>query len=255
VKAMWPRLSVSFALALLCACAAGTTTGEPSTGAVGAFGADALTASCGSALFDGLAPDTSSLEPFRSFDELDMSDVGGEAPYFRDFVSRYDWFTTQQGDDRRDLFGAPAGTHLDPPYAYARVELHDGKWAPVGWGQCNVELDAKGWGNASFRIDPKTPPDPSSDRILVRATENACASGEPPTGRDVHAVILDENANLVSIVILVEPTSGAADCPSNPSFPFEVQLGAPLGDRKILDASVYPASQRWPVVRPGSDTG
>jgi hypothetical protein len=116
-------------------------------------------------------------------------------------------------------------------------------------------LDAKGWGDASFRIDPKTPPESSADRVDILATERACAGGAPPTGRDVQAVVLDENANSVSIVILVEPSSGAMTCPSNPSFPLEVQLGAPLGDRKILDASVYPASQRWPVTQSGSDGG
>jgi hypothetical protein len=114
---------------------------------------------------------------------------------------------------------------------------------------------AKGWGNASFRIDPRTPPNPSADRVVVQATENACAGGAPPTGRDVQAVVLDENTNSVSIVILVEPTEGAADCPSNPSFPFTVQLGGPLGDRKILDASVYPARQEWPAVSKGTSDG
>ena len=248
-------LSAILAVALLCSCAGGSAASDTPSGAEGAVSADALTASCGSAKFDGPAPDTSSLAFFDSFDGLDMSDVGGEAQDFRDFVSNYKWFTTQQGDDWRDLFGAPAAAHLDPPYAYARLEMHDGKWAPVGWGQCNVELNAKGWGDASFRIDPKTPPESSADRVDILATERACAGGAPPTGRDVQAVVLDENANSVSIVILVEPSSGAMTCPSNPSFPLEVQLGAPLGDRKILDASVYPASQRWPVAKSGSDDG
>ncbi len=237
---------MALAAALLCSCAARSTDGETSTDKAGAVTADALTASCGSASFDGVERDTSSLAPFESFDGLDMSAVGGEAPYFRDFVSKYKWFTTQQGDNWRDVFGAPVAADLHPPYAYARLEMHNGKWAPVGWGQCNVELEAKGWGNASFRIDPKAPPDPSSDRVVVKATENACAGGAPPTGRDVQAVILDEKANSVSVVILVEPTSGATDCPSNPSFPFEVQLAAPLGDRRILDASVYPPREVWP---------
>jgi hypothetical protein len=249
------RSSLLLALALLCSCGAGSSASGTTSPPDGAVTADALSASCGAASFDGLTPDTSSLEPFDSFDGLDMSNVGGEAPYFRHFVSSYKWFTTQRGDDWRNLFGVPAAAELDPPYAYARLEMRDGKWAPVGWGQCNVELDAKGWGNASFRVDPKSPPDPSSTRVLVQATENACAGGAPPTGRDVQAVVLDEDADSVSVVILVEPPSGASDCPSNPPFPVEVQLGAPLGDRRILDASVYPASQRWPITRTGSNGG
>jgi hypothetical protein len=247
------RLSLLFAFAFLCSCAARSSASGTTASPDGAVTADALTASCGAAAFDGLTPDTSSLEPFASFDGLDMSNVGGEAQYFRDFVSRYEWFTTQQGDDWRDLFGAPAAADLDPPYAYARLEMRDGRWTPVGWGQCNVELGAKGWATASFRIDPKSAPDPSSAQLLVQATENSCADGAPPTGRAVQAVVVDENPNSISIVILVEPMRGAADCPSNPPFPFEVQLGAPLGDRRILDASVYPPSQQWPVGRTGSN--
>ena len=64
-------------------------------------------------------------------------------------------------------------------------------------------------------------------------------------GRDVRAVVLDETETTVSIVILVEPRGG--DCPSNPSFPFEIELPYPLGNRAILDASVYPPMERiWP---------
>jgi hypothetical protein len=246
MKSALPRLSAFLTVALLCSCAAGANGTDTSSAASGTIDADALTASCGAATLDHLPPDTPSLAPFHSFDGLDMSNVGGEAPYFRKLVESYDWFTTQAGDDWRDLFGAPTATDLDPPYAYIRLELRGEKWAPVGWGQCSIELDAKGWSNAHFRIDPKTPPDPTADKILVRATENACAGGQRPPGRQVQGVVLDENERSISIVILVEPTSGATTCQGNPSFPFEVDLGTALGDRKILDASVYPANQQWP---------
>ena len=204
-----------------------------------------LTASCGGAVFDRLPPDTSSFTPFSSFGQLDLSHVGGEAPFFREFTSQYRWFVTQEGDGWRELWGEPSETSLDPPYADLRIEKHDGSWAPVGWGQCRIELAAEGWGNARFVVDPKSPPDPRSTEVTVLATENACANGGPPDGRTVRPVILDENDRSVSIVILVE-SGGGADCPSNPAFPFRVDLGAPLGDRQILDASVYPTIKQWP---------
>jgi hypothetical protein len=107
-------------------------------------------------------------------------------------------------------------------------------------------LDAEGWGNASFVIDPKDHPDPGADRVTVMATERACAGGEAPVDRDVRAVILDEDERSVWVVILVEPPRGFSTCQGNPAFPFEVDLGAPLGDRRILDASVYPPERVWP---------
>ena len=64
--------------------------------------------------------------------------------------------------------------------------------------------------------------------------------------RRVVAVVLDWDERSVWVVILVEPTKGFSTCQDNPAFPFEVDLGAPLGDRRILDASVYPPERVWP---------
>ena len=50
-----------------------------------------------------------------------------------------------------------------------------------------------------------------------------------------------------TFVVLVEDPQGDQDCPSNPSFPLEVDLGSPLGERTVLDAGVQPALERpWP---------
>jgi len=117
--------------------------------------------------------------------------------------------------------------------------------APVGWGQCRIEVDARGWGNARFVIDPKTRPTPEADQISVLATENACAGGQAPEGRQVKPVILSRDAHTISVVILVESTDGSTACPGNPAFPVEVSLGSAIGDRDILDASVYPPERRW----------
>lgn len=213
----------------------------------GGLAADGLVASCGGVRFTHLPPDTSTFTPFASFDELDLARLEGEAPFFEEFVGNYDWVVAEQAPDRRMLFGQPAqDAATDPPYAYALLELRQGRWAPVGWGQCRIELDAEGWGNAGFVLDPAVRPDPDADRISVLAAERACAGGQAPVGREVRAVILDENDETVSIVILVEPPEGDQNCPGNPSFVFEVDLGSPLGDREVLDASTYPPVAVWP---------
>lgn len=67
-------------------------------------------------------------------------------------------------------------------------------------------------------------------------------------------VVLASDETSVSIVVLVEPVSGAATCESNPSFPIEIDLGEPLGDRTIQDASVDPPLDRpWPPTRSSLD--
>ncbi|MGH2649674.1 MAG: hypothetical protein ACRDHK_00485 [Actinomycetota bacterium] len=224
---------------------------DDSPGRSGAYGAGeprdtpgGLYASCGSVRFSDLPPDPSSFAPLAGWDDIDLARADGEAGFF----DRYDWFVADQTPDSLTLFGQPASENeADPPYASASFERQADHWVPVGWGQCRIELDAPGWGNGRFVLDPAVQPDTNSRILSVLATEMACASGRAPEGRDVQAVVLAETDETVSIVILVEPAEGGRTCPSNPSFEYQVELASPLGDRMVLDASVYPALQRtWP---------
>lgn len=238
--------AVLVAVTLLAACGHESASVDPVIGPThegGAPVADGLTASCGSARFDELPPDTAGLPSFTSWEQVDLSGLGGEGSFF----DAYHWYVAGETEEARNLFGRPRHEGGGgAPYAYLSLELREGRWTPVGWGDCRIEVDVDGWGNARFEVDRSDPPDPEATRVSVLATEMGCAGGGPPTGRDVRAVVVDMNDEAVSIVILVEPPEGAATCPGNPSFPFEVELGAPLGDREILDASIYPSEVRWP---------
>lgn len=231
---------------LLTACVdgSGPDRGETRTGPGTGLNAEDLYGSCGGVRFDQLPPDASGFTAYRSWSDVDLAPLEGEAPYFKEFIDGYDWFGAARSQDSWMLFGQPRAAPKDPPYAYASLELRDGSWTPVGWGQCRIELTAEGWGNARFVVAGS--PDPDRERISVRATEMACAGGLPPKDREVQAVVLDQNDEAVSVVILVEPTKGASDCPGNPAFDFEVQLDSPLGQREVLDASVDPPVVAWP---------
>jgi hypothetical protein len=108
-------------------------------------------------------------------------------------------------------------------------------------------------GSSSERTGGATPVSssiPQRRRTLHRAgsvlaTEHECANGQAPQGRKVRAVIHDQDERTVSIVILVEPLKSDATCPGNPAFPFQVELGAPLANREILDASLFPPESQW----------
>jgi hypothetical protein len=231
-------------LVVLLACADAGSAGPAGTHEQGVDLPEDVQAACGGATLSALPPDTSAFREFAGWNEVDFAAIDGE----RQFFDGYEWFIADETSQSLVLFGrARSNNDVSPPYADASFEWTNGSWLPRGWGQCRIELSAPGWGNARFALDPVHKPDPESATLRVLATEVSCAGGRSPDGRDVRAVVLDETDEWVSIVILVEPASGGQTCPGNPSFPFEVQLPSPLGDRAVLDASVYPAIERpWP---------
>ena len=188
----------------------------------------------------------STLPVFAAWDDLDLAGTGGE---LLGFVEGYDWFVTEESASARSLFGLPRSPGGRTLPAYASLELRDGRWATVGWGDCRIELGADGWGNARFTMDPSSPPDPSATTLTVLASEMNCAGGGPPDDREVRATVVDDSEEAVAIVILVEPVQGAVTCQGDPDFPFEVALPSAIGDREIVDASVYPFEVRWPPDR------
>ena len=96
-------------------------------------------------------------------------------------------------------------------------------------------------GTATLTLDPAHPLDPTSRTVTVLATEQACAGGQPPTGRTIDPDV-QQTAEGVTITVTVVGV-GIATCPMNPAFPVTVQLDKPLGSRQILDGSSHPPHQ------------
>lgn len=96
-------------------------------------------------------------------------------------------------------------------------------------------------------LDPASPPDPASSMVALLVTEAACNSGEPATGRIEARVVL--KAATVEVEVGIRPRGGDQECPGNPPTPFLIDLGEPLGDRMLLDASVEPPR---PIRAPGN---
>jgi hypothetical protein len=237
------------ALALLAACADASEPsggGDPGAAPPAEAGiAEDLVASCGQVQFDSVPADPSSLPPLGepAQSELDLEGLGVEA----DFFDVHDWSVVAETGDTLRLLGVPHTPADESYYGYATFAREGERWVPENWGGCRITLAAPGWGNAHFVLDPDSAPDPAAASIAVRAWEVECASGQTPEGREVRPVVLSEDGDTVSIVILVEPVTGGANCQSNPSFPLEIALDEPLGDRAVHDASVDPPLPRpWP---------
>ena len=89
--------------------------------------------------------------------------------------------------------------------------------------------------SGSDGYDPDHPmPQPDDTVVHVLATERACASGQPMGDRLNDPVVLADDSQ-VSITFSVAPLEGDAECPSNPSTAIAVDLGEPLGERRLVD--------------------
>jgi hypothetical protein len=226
----------------------GTTTTEPGPTTTG----PELRATCGAVeLAGGLDPVLPST-PIDSEGEAALAAIDEVAPAESSFFDQYEWFTAESTDDRLTLFGVPLGETPDgaPPYANATFERDGDTWRPEGWGQCRVEVSSPGYGVAHWVLDPTIDPASSGTELHVLINERECASGEPPVGREILPVVLEEPGS-ITITVLVEPVSGGAECPSNPWHPITIDLSEPVGGRSLFDSSVAPAIERfWP---PGQD--
>jgi hypothetical protein len=190
--------------------------------------------------------------PVDSEGEAALAVIDELAPVESALLDQYEWFTAESADDRLILFGVPLGEMPTDslPYASATFQPDGDTWLPEGWGQCRIEVSSPGFGNAYWVLDPEIDPASSGTELHVLINERECASGEPPVGREIVPVVLEE-ADSVTIAVLVERVSGAAECPSNPWHPITIELSEPVGDRTLFDASVAPQIERfWP---PGQD--
>jgi hypothetical protein len=127
--------------------------------------------------------------------------------------------------------------------AWVKVEASPGPdgWMADGYGACHLQpaLPARIW-HADFWLDPAAPP-PGPDATTLNGLirERACANGKPPTGR-VRPPVVVYGEGTVTVTVTVAETPGGADCPGNPSAPITIELSQSLGDRAILDGSVFP---------------
>lgn len=117
---------------------------------------------------------------------------------------------------------------------------HDGdawQWAGAsGRGDCPLQFQLdEGLGIVGWRLDPDHPePGPTDTTVHVLANESDCASGQAMGDRLNEPVVLAD-ASQISITFSVTPPEGDQNCPSNPNTAVEVDLGEPLGDRRLVD--------------------
>lgn len=143
-------------------------------------------------------------------------------------------------DDRRAEFLATG-----PGAILGQVSLEHGAtgWKVSGWGSgCRPFLDLPdGLGPAEWVVNPKHPaPEATSRTVHVLVTERSCASAASSVGRVVGPAIRFEDDRVLVAFGVIPQVGDAFTCPSNPPTPLEIDLGQPLGNRVLVDASTIP---------------
>ena len=111
-------------------------------------------------------------------------------------------------------------------------------WRWLGGGDCRlapVLADAR---DAWVEVVAGTAV-PDGAAVDVQVSEMACTSGRDPEPF-LHEPTVVETDESVTLYWTSTPVTGDASCQGNPSVERTVTLDAPLGDRALLDGSVWP---------------
>ncbi|QEO14372.1 hypothetical protein FLP10_08030 [Agromyces intestinalis] len=183
-----------------------------------------------------------------------------ESPLVLGIAPLTTWFVVEERDDRLVIM-----TEHDEPVDLGGGDIRsfglvaisttpnpaiplDAPWGIDTAADCSPRIalgdlgDVGDLDDVTLTLDPDAPPEAQADELALLATESACNSGQPATGR-IEVIDVVETETTVEVVVGVRPRSGGATCPSNPPTPFTIELERPLGDRMILDARVVPARE------------
>lgn len=182
-------------------------------------------------------------------------DAGEEASLFAETFDELIFREIERTDNTLTLLGEPnvdlvrTGNAPWPQNFFASFEMVDDEWQIAGgFGNCEWTPQRDDFGVASVRLQGPWP-EPDAKDIKLRATEQACANGQLPEGRDVIPTVTVTDRQ-VRVLVFVESGPGGT-CQGNPNFPVTIVLDEPIGDRVIVDASETPARS----VRPNRAEG
>lgn len=167
--------------------------------------------------------------------ELQVSGILGDDP------TAVEWRALTGSGDTVAL-GIGPWTDAGPGKGALTVTLRreSGGWVWQGHGDCHLAPvldDASSWVVVSHptagSVDRKT------STPTVGVTERACTGARDPSAY-LHEPYVVETDEAVTVYWTTESPEGYSTCQGNPPTDRTLELAAPLGDRDLLDGSVYP---------------
>jgi hypothetical protein len=157
-----------------------------------------------------------------------------------DFLPNTGWHLVGMDPGKAEFVAIVPGG--DPGWATVSVERSFEGWNVTGWGECRPRIDlAEGLGPAEWTFDPAgLQPGPATQVFEALVTELSCNSGQPADGRVIGPEIVT-SADTVLLIFAVRPRPAEFQtCQANPTTRVTVDLGEPLGARKLFDGGRLP---------------
>jgi hypothetical protein len=108
-----------------------------------------------------------------------------------------------------------------------------------GATSCELTRTFAGLNPATTTLDPDALPQPSDRSVRLLVMERSCAGGRQAVDR-VRVPVLEVTADQIRVAIGVAAQDGLQTCPAHSPTPFTLTLPEPLGERRLVDAGVYP---------------
>lgn len=152
------------------------------------------------------------------------------------------WFVVAETSDRATLLAPLRGQ-----FSSVTFEREGEGWAAQGWGDCLPRLNVpeKSVLRWAFTEDAY-PPDPGATELELLVVEVQCSSG-----RDIEGLVeanVEYREDRIDVVLTapgLDPGVGY-DCQGSPGTEYELVLSEPVGDREVVDLSVYPPAEPEP---------
>lgn len=140
-----------------------------------------------------------------------------------------------------------------PTVGYVEIASeYTGGFGVAGWWYvyataCELRRKLGRLANLDATLDPAYPkPGPADTSIHLLVSEQNCASGGSPVKR-IRVVDVKWTKHKAKVALGVRPPRGAQTCPGVPPAAYTLVLSKPLGNRTLVDSTVYPAR----AFRPG----
>jgi hypothetical protein len=154
------------------------------------------------------------------------------------------WTVVSESDSTTTLLAPQDGRF---GFASVSFDKEGDVWDPAGWGDCTPRLARLGKSVLRWAFTENShPPQPDATELALLVTEVECSSGRKLDGLIEADVEYGEDR---IEVVLTAPGGIGGNCIGTAPTEYTLELDEPVGQREVVDLSVYPVVEPKPGTR------